>query len=61
MGLWRGCLAKKAVFLGDTRQALRDLPDDARREAGFQISLVENGLEPNDWKPFPQSGQVFEK
>jgi phage-related protein len=49
-------MAKKAVFLGDTRQALRDFPDDARREAGFQISLVENDLEPNDWKPFPTVG-----
>lgn len=49
-------MAKKAVFLGDTRQALRDFPDEARREAGFQISLVESGLEPDDWKPFPTIG-----
>jgi len=49
-------MTKKAVFLGDVRQVLRDFPDEARREAGFQISLVENGLEPGDWKPVPIIG-----
>lgn len=38
--------------------SLRDLRDDsvfsveARREAGYQLSLVQAGMEPEDWKPF---------
>ncbi len=42
--------------------SLRDLKDDAifperaRREAGQQLSLVQVGLEPDDWKPFDVVG-----
>lgn len=31
-------------------------PKDARREAGFQLSKVQNGLDPADWKPFDGVG-----
>ena len=27
-----------------------------RREAGFQIDLVQHGQEPDDWKPMPSIG-----
>ena len=42
--------------------ALRDLKDDeiftlnARKEAGHQLSLVQAGLDPDDWKPFEAVG-----
>ncbi len=42
--------------------SLRDLKDDsiftleARKEAGHQLSLVQAGLEPDDWKPFDGVG-----
>lgn len=42
--------------------SLRDIKDDkifshdARREAGHQLSLVQSGLEPDDWKPFDLVG-----
>jgi phage-related protein len=49
-------MSRQAVFLGDTKRVLREFPDEARREAGFQIRRVEQGLEPNDWKPFPSIG-----
>ena len=29
---------------------------DARRVAGFQLRRVQQGLEPNDWKPMPTVG-----
>lgn len=42
--------------------SLRDLKDDAiftpaaRKAAGHQLSLVQAGLEPDDWKPFDVVG-----
>lgn len=47
---------KDLVFLGDSRDRLRDFPDDARRAAGFQLRRVQQGLEPFDWKPMPTIG-----
>jgi phage-related protein len=40
----------------------RDIKDDnifsidARKEAGYQLSLVQAGLDPDDWKPFDVVG-----
>ena len=42
---------KLLIWLGSSRNALREFPDDARRVAGFQLRRVQQGLEPNDWKP----------
>lgn len=42
--------------------SLRDIKDDniftlqARKEAGYQLSRVQAGLEPDDWKPFDGVG-----
>ena len=33
-----------------------DFPDDARRQAGFQLGKVQAGLEPEDWKRFDDVG-----
>lgn len=47
---------KPVAFLGDSLAALRAFPEGARREAGFQIDKVQQGLEPDDWKPMPSIG-----
>lgn len=45
-------LAPKPVeFRGSSLQDLRAFPAAARREAGHQIDLIQNGQEPDDWKP----------
>jgi phage-related protein len=36
---------------------LRAFPLTARREAGHQLDQVQNGREPDDWKPMNTSGQ----
>lgn len=42
--------------------SFRDIKDDsiftpnARKEAGFQLSRIQAGLEPDDWKPFDVVG-----
>ena len=48
---------KPATFLGDSLARLRDFPDDARSEAGFQIRLVQSGDDPTDWKPLRTVGK----
>lgn len=44
-------------FRGNSLDDLRQFPLDARREAGYQIDRVQNGLEPSDWKPMNSVGQ----
>lgn len=48
---------KPIVFVGSALDNLRAFPDGARREAGFQLDLVQNGREPDDWKPMTAIGQ----
>lgn len=49
-------MVKPVEFLGDSLDALRDFPDSARREAGFQIDKVQCGEDPDDWKPMATVG-----
>ena len=47
---------KPVVFLGDAREAIRAFPDEARRAAGYQIGRVQQGNDPDDWKPLTSIG-----
>lgn len=47
---------KRITFLGDSLSRLRDFPDEARSEAGFQLSEVQQGNDPADWKPMKTVG-----
>jgi phage-related protein len=47
---------KPVVFLGDSLDRLRDFPERARRDAGFQLERVQRGLDPDDWKPMKTIG-----
>jgi phage-related protein len=44
------------AFLGGSLDDLRGFPANARREAGYQLDLVQRGLDPDDWKPMPSIG-----
>jgi phage-related protein len=50
-------LVKSIIFLGDSLARLRDLPDQARSFAGYQLREVQKGLDPADWKPMKTVGQ----
>ncbi|MCK9509534.1 MAG: type II toxin-antitoxin system RelE/ParE family toxin, partial [Pigmentiphaga sp.] len=43
--------------LGTSLDDLRAFPPSAKREAGYQIDQVQNGREPDDWKPMKAVGQ----
>lgn len=47
---------KPIVWIGDSKDAVRTFPDDARREAGFQLDKVQHGEDPDDWKPMSTIG-----
>ena len=42
--------------MGDSLDRLRDFPEDARSQAGHQLSEVQNGIDPDDWKPMKTVG-----
>jgi phage-related protein len=47
---------KPVEWLGSSRRDIQSFPSDARQVAGFQLYRVQQGLEPNDWKPLPNVG-----
>ncbi len=47
---------KPVSFPGDSLSRLREFPDDARAEAGHQLSEVQSGNNPADWKPMKSIG-----
>ncbi len=51
---------KAVVFLGDSLKCLRDFPEDARHDAGYQIDKVQRGEQPDDFKPMPSIGKGVE-
>jgi phage-related protein len=47
---------KDLKFRGSSLKDLCEFPKDARREAGYQLDRVQNGLEPEDFKPMSDVG-----
>jgi phage-related protein len=52
---------KRLCFLGDSLQCLRDFPEDARHDAGYQLDKVQRGQQPDDFKPMPSVGKGVEE
>lgn len=49
--------ARKALhFVGSSHEDLKAFPDQARRDAGFNLDFVQLGLEPSNWKPMNTVG-----
>ena len=44
-------------FLGDSLKCLRDFPEDAQHDAGFQLDKVQRGEQPDDFKALPAVGK----
>ena len=47
---------KPLIWLGSSRRDLRLFPALARRLVGFQLRRVQQGLDPDDWKPMQTVG-----
>jgi len=50
-------LHKEVVFVGSALKDLKAFPIDARRAAGFQLDLLQQGEQPFDWKPMKTIGR----
>lgn len=44
------------IWVGTSKLAVKGFPDEARRDAGFQLSKVQHGDVPDDWKPMSTIG-----
>ncbi len=49
-------IVKDVRFVGSSLDDLKHFPAGARREAGFELSNVQAGLQPSDWKPMNTVG-----
>jgi phage-related protein len=47
---------KPLAWLGTARRDIRAFPADARRRCGFQLRKVQQGFDPDDWKPMTSVG-----
>ena len=47
---------RPVCFLGDSLKCLRDFPEGARHDAGYQLDKVQRGRQPDDFKPMPVIG-----
>ncbi len=52
---------KPVRFLGDSLKRLREFPEDARQDAGYQIDKVQHGEQPDDFKSMPSIGKGVEE
>jgi phage-related protein len=52
---------KSVSFLGDSLKRLREFPEDAKQDAGYQLDKIQNGLQPDDFKPMPTVGKGVEE
>lgn len=48
---------KPLEFRGSSYRDLLSFPREAIHDAGFQLDKVQNGEEPDDWKPLPGVGR----
>ena len=47
---------KSLKFAGSSLADIRNFPDEARRQAGYQLSQIQLGFDPADWKPMSSVG-----
>lgn len=47
---------KPLDWVGSSFRRLNEFPEEVRREAGFQLRLVQKGMEPEDWKAMVSVG-----
>ena len=49
-------MMKTVIFEGDSLDAIRLFPERARQRTGYEISRLQQGMDPLNWKPFTSIG-----
>ena len=52
---------KPVASLGNSLEQLREFPQNARHDAGYQIEKLQQGEQPDDFKPMPAIGKGVEE
>jgi phage-related protein len=52
---------KPVQFLGDSLKRLREFPEVAKQDTGYQLDKVQKGQQPDDFKPMPSIGKGVEE
>ena len=52
---------KPICFLGNSLECLREFPEEARQDAGYQLDIVQRGGQPDDFKPMRSVGKGVEE
>ena len=52
---------KPVHFIGDSLERLREFPEEARQDAGYQLEQVQRGEQPGNFKPMPSIGKGVEE
>jgi phage-related protein len=52
---------KPIEWVGAAKEDLMDFPDDARRQAGFELRSIQQGDLPSDFKPMSTVGKGVEE
>ena len=47
---------KQLLWIGNSYRALTAFPKAVKQAAGFQLHLIQQGKDPDDWKPMPSIG-----
>ena len=47
---------KEIEFLGNSLENIQLFSDSAKRRTGYELHKVQNGLEPDNWKPMTSVG-----
>jgi phage-related protein len=60
--LYTSLVSEKSIFwVASSLDDVRSFPEDARRLAGHFLHLVQQGLDPPDWKPMAALAKEFMK
>ncbi len=52
---------KPVRFVGNSLQSLREFPEEARHDAGYQLEKLQRGEQPDDFKPMSSIGRGVEE
>lgn len=47
---------KPIEWIGDSLERVRSFSGPVRQQVGYELEMVQHGLEPSDWKPMPDVG-----
>ena len=47
---------KSIYWVGTSLKDLLSFPEEAKRDAGYQLHRIQNSLDPENWKPFQAIG-----